>query len=94
MFRDSSLVYGVRTALLSDTQNYPEISGFSTVHAYKYKTNRQALNESKTKKFTFLLASHQSTLVPEKLRSGYRPQTSKENRNVVHMFCNTGNHNS
>ena len=70
MFRDSSLVYGVRTALLSDTQNYPEISGFSTVHAYKYKTNQQALNESKTKKITFLLASHQSTLYLKSLEVG------------------------
>ena len=39
----------VRTALISDTQN-PEISGFSTAHAYEYKTKRQAKNETKTEK--------------------------------------------
>ena len=36
---------------------------------------------------TFLLASHQSTYVPEKHNFAYRPYTSAENRNVV-LFCN------
>ena len=33
-------LWSVRKPLLFDTQN-PEISGFSTAHAYKYKTKRQ-----------------------------------------------------
>ena len=42
-FRFSSLVYVLCVNLFAffDTQN-PEISGFSTAHAYKYKTKRQA----------------------------------------------------
>ena len=32
--------FKVRTALILDKQN-PEISGFSTAHAYRYKTKRQ-----------------------------------------------------
>ena len=34
-------LWSVRKPLLFDTQN-PGISGFSTAHAYKYKTKRQA----------------------------------------------------
>ena len=34
-------LWSVRKLLLFDTQN-PEISGFSTARAYKYKTKRQA----------------------------------------------------
>ena len=37
---------------------------------------------------TFLLASHQSTFVPEKHRKWVFFTTIKENRNVV-LFCNT-----
>ena len=44
-----------------DTQN-PEISGFSTAHAYKYKTKRQAKMKRDSRKMTFLLISHQATL--------------------------------
>ena len=41
-------------------------------------------------KMTFLLASHQSTYVPENDSFVYRPYTSAENRNVV-LFCNRDN---
>ena len=62
----------VRKPLLFDTQN-PEISGFSTAHAYKYKTKRQTKMKQDSKKMTFLLISHQATLVLEKHRFGRRP---------------------
>ena len=51
-------LWSVRKPLLFDTQN-PEISEFSTAHAYKYKTKRQA-------EMTFLAISHQATLVTRK----------------------------
>ena len=45
-FRFSSLIYGlVGTAPILDTQN-PGISGFSTAHAYKYKTQTASKNEA------------------------------------------------
>ena len=54
-----------------DTQN-PEISGSSTAHAYKYKTKRQAEMKLDSRKMTFLLISHQATLVLEKHRFAHR----------------------
>ena len=64
--------------LLFDTQN-PAISGFSTAHAYKYK--KQAKMKRDSRKMTFLLISHQATLILEKHRFAHRPLTSEENRN-------------
>ena len=58
--------------LLFDTQN-PGISRFSTAHAYKYKTKRQAKMKRDNRKMTFLLISHQATLVLEKHRFAHRP---------------------
>ena len=58
---------------MTDTQN-PGISGFSTAHAYKYKTKRQASKMKRdSRKMTFLLISHQATLVLEKHRFAHRP---------------------
>ena len=79
------MVCAVRKPLLFDTQN-PRILGFSTAHAYKYKTKRQAEIKRDSRKMTFLLISHQASLVLEKHRFAHRPQTSKENRDVV-LFC-------
>ena len=42
-------LWSVCKLLLFDTQN-PEISRFSTAHAYKYKTKRQAKIKAETKK--------------------------------------------
>ena len=53
------------TFIVSDTQN-PGISGFSTAHAYKYKTKRQEKIKRDSRKMTFLLISHQATLVNQK----------------------------
>ena len=51
-------LWSIGTALILDTQN-PEITGFSTMHAYKPK--RQAKMKQRQKKmFFFLLASQQS----------------------------------
>ena len=55
-------LWSVRKPLLFYTQN-PGISGFSTAHAYKYKTKRQAKIKRDSRKMTFLLISHQATLV-------------------------------
>ena len=44
----------------------PEISGFSSAHAYKYKTKRQANEAKDSRKMTSFLISHQATLVLEK----------------------------
>ena len=41
-------------------------------------------------RMTFLLASQQSTYVPEKHSFAYRSYTSAENRNAA-LFCNTDN---
>ena len=60
------------TFIVSDTQN-PGISGFSTVHAYKYKTKRQEKMKRDSRKMTFLLISHQATLVLENQRFAHRP---------------------
>ena len=46
----------VRISLISATQN-PEISRFSTEHAYNYKTKRRAKRKREENKMTFLLAS-------------------------------------
>ena len=59
-------LWSVCKPLLFDTQN-PRISGFSTAHAYKYKTKRQAKIKRDSRKMTFLLISHQATLVLEKV---------------------------
>ena len=72
-----SRLWSVCIPLLFDTQN-PGISGFSTVHAYKYqkrqakKTKRQ-VKMKRRQRNDILLISHQSTHVPEKLRFGPRP---------------------
>ena len=42
-------LWSVRKSLLLDTQN-PEIAGFSTAHAYKYKTKWQAKMQRKQQK--------------------------------------------
>ena len=66
-------LWSVRNPLLFDTQN-PGISEFSTAHAYKYKTKRQAkMKQKQQKKMTFLLISHQATLVLNKHRFVLRP---------------------
>ena len=65
-------IWSVCKPLLFDTQN-PEISGFSTAHAYKYKTKRQAKLKRDSRKMTFLLISYQATLVLEKHRFSHRP---------------------
>ena len=65
-------LWSMRKPLLFDTQN-PGISGFSTAHAYKYKTKRQAKMKRDSRKMTFLLISHQATLVLEKHRFAHRP---------------------
>ena len=63
----------MRKPLLFDTQN-PGISGFSTVHAYKCKTKRQAKMNLDSRKMTFfLLVSYQATLLLEKHRLAHRP---------------------
>ena len=64
----------VLTAPISDTQN-PEILGFQL----QYKIQRQAKMKRREYKMRFLLASHQSTYVPEKHIFAYRPLTSEEN---------------
>ena len=51
-------LWSVRKPLRFDTQN-PEMSGFSTADAYKYKTKRQAKMKRNSRKVTFLLISHQ-----------------------------------
>ena len=45
----------------------------STAHAYKYKTKLQPKIKRRENKNDILLASHQSTYVPEKHRFAYRP---------------------
>ena len=40
-------LWSVRKPLLFDTEN-PEILGFSTAHAYRYKTKQQEKNEVQT----------------------------------------------
>ena len=55
-----------------DTQN-PGISGFSTAHASKYKTKRQAKMKQDSRKMTFLLISHKATLALEKNMFAHRP---------------------
>ena len=66
-------LWSLRNPLLFHTQN-PGISGFSTAHAYKYKTKRQAkMKRKQQKKMTFLLISHQATLVLKKHRFVLRP---------------------
>ena len=62
----------------------------STAHAYKYKTKLQPKIKRRENKNDILLASHQSTYVPEKHSFAYRPYTSAENRNAV-LICNTDN---
>ena len=54
----------------------------STAHAYKYKTKLQPKMKRRENKSDILLASHQSTYVPEKRSFAYRPYSSKENRNA------------
>ena len=66
------MVFAVRKPLLFDTQN-PGIPGFSTAHAYKYKTKRQAKMKRDSRKMTFFMISHQATLVLEKHRFAHRP---------------------
>ena len=61
----STRLWSVRKPMLFDTQN-AGILGFSTAHAYKYKTKRQAKNKRDSRKTTFLLISHQATLVQYK----------------------------
>ena len=65
-------LWRVHKPLLFDTQN-PEISGFSTAHAYKYKTKRQAKMKRRHRKMTFVLISHQSTHLSGKQRFPQRP---------------------
>ena len=61
----------MRKPLLFDTQN-PEISGFSTAHAYKYKTEGWQ-NEAGTEKNAQKVISHQqATHILEKHRFAQR----------------------
>ena len=70
----------VRTALIPDTQK-PEISGFSTAHAYKCKTKRQV--KMKRRKITIVLMSHPVyTYVFEKPSSVYKNKWRKSKRSV------------
>ena len=64
-------LWSVRKPLLFDTQN-PGISGFSTAHAYKYKTKRQAKMKRDRRKMTFVDKSP-ATLVLENHRFAHRP---------------------
>ena len=57
-------LWSVRKPLLLDTQN----PRFSTAHASKQKTKRQAKMKRDSRKMTFLLISRQATLVLEKHR--------------------------
>ena len=57
----------MRKPLLFDTQN-PGISEFSTAHAYKYKTKREAKMKQDSRKMPFLLIIYQVTFVLEKHR--------------------------
>ena len=82
-------LWSVRKPMLFDTQN-PGILGFSTAHAYKYKTKRQAKMKRDRRKMTVLLICHQAPLVLEKHEFAHRPLMSEENRNVV-LFCYAGN---
>ena len=59
-----SFMVCAQTSAPFDTQN-PENSRFSTAHAYKYKTKRQAKMKWRQQKKDILLISHQSTHVPE-----------------------------
>ena len=71
--------FNIILQILFDTQN-PGITVFSTEHAYKNKTKRQAKMRRDSRKMTFLLISHQATLVLEKHSFAHRPQPSEENR--------------
>ena len=55
---------------------------------YKYKTKLQSKMKQRGNKSDILLASYQSTCVPENRNFAYRPYTSAENRNAV-LFSNT-----
>ena len=77
MFQFSSLVYFYSFN--------PGISGFSTAHAYKYKTKPQAKIKRASRKM-IIFFDDQATLVLEKHRFAHRPYTSEENRNIV-LFC-------
>ena len=65
-------LWSVRKPLLFDTQK-SEISGFSTAHAYKYKSKRQAKMKRDSKKIIFLLISHKATLVLNRHKFAHRP---------------------
>ena len=79
-------VWSVSKPLIFDTENR-EISGFQLRMRINTKSNcKQKWSEERIE-MTFLLASHQSTYVPEKHSITYRPYTSTENWNVV-FFCN------
>ena len=91
MFRDSSLVNGVYSfmvnSLISDTQN-PEASGFSSTHAYKYKTKRQAKMKRRQNKMTFLLASHKSSLYLKSMKMYTDHKRVKKIETSLVTFCN------
>ena len=59
-------LWSVRKPLLFDIQN-PGISGFSTVHAYKYKPNGKQKGSEYRRKITFFLIS--DTSLPIYLKS-------------------------
>ena len=72
-FRYSSLVDGLCANLCFLIHRILELSGFSTAHAYKYKTKQQAKMKRDSRKMTFLSISHQATLELEKQRLAHRP---------------------
>ena len=81
-------LWSVRKPLLFDTQD-PEISGFSTAHAYKYKTKRQAKMKRRTAEkwyFCWLVTSLPMYLKSRGLHTDHK--RVKKSWNVV-LFCYT-----
>ena len=77
IFNFFTCLWSVCKALLFDTQN-PQISGFSTAHAYKYETKRQAKKKHRQKRSIDKKKRHFCWLVTMYLKSEQCTQTINE----------------